>query len=59
MSDFIAPKVKGYIGLSAMTAGIGMDKLVKSNEEKNDEYGKIMARALAMVLPLLRPWYIC
>merc|ERR1712205_236770 len=28
------------------TAGIGMDKLIKSYEEANDDYGKIMAQAL-------------
>ena len=50
MSDFIAPKgsgVKDYIGLFAVTAGIGMEKLIASYEEKNDDYGKIMAQALA------------
>ena len=49
MSDFIAPKgsgVKDYIGLFAVTAGLGMDKLIKSFEEKKDDYGKIMAQAL-------------
>lgn len=49
MSDFIAPKgsgVKDYIGLFAVTAGIGMDKLLKSYEDANDDYSKIMAQAL-------------
>ena len=49
MSDVIAPKgsgVKDYIGLFAVTAGLGMDKLIKSFEEKKDDYGKIMAQAL-------------
>jgi len=49
MSDFIAPKESGvadYIGLFAVTAGIGMDKLLAAHEEKNDDYGKIMAQAL-------------
>jgi 5-methyltetrahydrofolate--homocysteine methyltransferase len=49
MSDFIAPKgsgVKDYIGLFAVTAGIGMDKLIASYEAANDDYGKIMAQAL-------------
>ena len=49
MSDFIAPKgsgVKDYIGVFAVTAGIGMDKLIASYESKNDDYGKIMAQAL-------------
>ncbi|EKX44016.1 hypothetical protein GUITHDRAFT_159764 [Guillardia theta CCMP2712] len=50
MSDFIAPKgsgVEDYIGLFAVTAGLGMEKLIASYEEKNDDYGKIMAQALA------------
>jgi len=50
MSDFIAPKgsgVKDYIGLFAVTAGLGMDALIASFEAKNDDYGKIMAQALA------------
>jgi len=49
MSDFIAPKtsgVKDYIGLFAVTAGIGMDKLIASYEANSDDYGKIMAQAL-------------
>eukprot|EP00283_Hemiselmis_rufescens_P004932 CAMPEP_0173434836 /NCGR_PEP_ID=MMETSP1357-20121228/13534_1 /TAXON_ID=77926 /ORGANISM="Hemiselmis rufescens, Strain PCC563" /LENGTH=1285 /DNA_ID=CAMNT_0014399743 /DNA_START=10 /DNA_END=3867 /DNA_ORIENTATION=- len=49
MSDFIAPKssgVKDYIGLFAVTAGLGMDKLIASYEAKGDDYGKIMAQAL-------------
>ena len=47
MSDFIAPKgsgVEDYIGLFAVTAGLGMDKLIASYEQKNDDYGKIMAQ---------------
>ena len=49
MSDFIAPKgsgIRDYIGIFAVTAGLGMDKLIRSYEEKNDDYGKIMAQAL-------------
>mmetsp|Transcript_39372 Transcript_39372/g.104540 ORF Transcript_39372/g.104540 Transcript_39372/m.104540 type:complete len:478 (+) Transcript_39372:241-1674(+) len=49
MSDFIATKASGvadYIGMFAVTAGIGMDKLIASYEAKNDDYGKIMAQAL-------------
>jgi len=49
LSDFVAPKssgVKDYIGMFAVTAGIGMDKLIKSYEDKGDDYGKIMAQAL-------------
>jgi 5-methyltetrahydrofolate--homocysteine methyltransferase len=50
MSDFIAPKgsgVKDYIGAFAVTAGLGMKELIASYEDKNDDYGKIMAQALA------------
>lgn len=50
MSDFIAPKgagIKDYIGLFAVTCGLGMEKLIASYEAKNDDYGKIMAQALA------------
>lgn len=49
MSDFIAPKESGvadYIGMFAVTAGIGMDKLIASYEAANDDYRKIMAQAL-------------
>jgi 5-methyltetrahydrofolate--homocysteine methyltransferase len=59
MSDFIAPKgsgVKDYIGLFAVTAGLGMDKLIASYEAKNDDYGKIMAQALA---DRLAEVYVC
>jgi len=35
-----------YIGLFACTAGIGMDKLLREYDAKNDDYGKIMAQAL-------------
>ena len=47
MSDFIAPKgsgVKDYIGIFAVTAGIGMDKLIAKYEADKDDYGKIMAQ---------------
>merc|ERR1712100_17202 len=43
MSDFIAPKgsgIRDYIGIFAVTAGLGMDKLIRSYEEKKDDYGK-------------------
>jgi len=50
LADFIAAKssgVKDYIGLFIATAGIGLDELVKSHEEKSDDYNSIMAKALA------------
>jgi len=50
LSDFIAPKetgLKDYIGAFAVTAGLGMDSLVKDYERKNDDYRSIMTKALA------------
>ncbi|MGH8718402.1 MAG: vitamin B12 dependent-methionine synthase activation domain-containing protein, partial [Burkholderiales bacterium] len=50
LADFIAPKetgVRDYIGAFAVTAGIGIDKLVKEFEAKHDDYNAIMLKALA------------
>jgi 5-methyltetrahydrofolate--homocysteine methyltransferase len=50
LADFIAPKDSGkedYIGAFAVTAGIGLEKLVKEFESDNDDYNAIMAKALA------------
>jgi len=50
LTDFIAPKssgVKDYIGLFIVTAGIGLNELVKSYEDNHDDYNSIMAKALA------------
>ncbi|HKJ50829.1 MAG TPA: vitamin B12 dependent-methionine synthase activation domain-containing protein, partial [Gammaproteobacteria bacterium] len=50
LADFIAPLDKGktdYIGAFAVTAGIGLDKLVAEFEAKHDIYRVIMAKALA------------
>lgn len=50
LSDFIAPKesgVKDYIGGFAVTAGIGIEKVVKQFEANNDDYSSIMTKALA------------
>ncbi|MFN5706006.1 MAG: vitamin B12 dependent-methionine synthase activation domain-containing protein, partial [bacterium] len=50
MSDFIAPKETGkvdYIGLFAVTAGIGLDDLVAEYEKNHDDYNSIMAKAIA------------
>lgn len=49
LADFIAPKESGkkdYIGLFAVTAGIGVDDLVKHYESDNDDYSAIMVKAL-------------
>ncbi|KAA3612974.1 MAG: methionine synthase [Calditrichaeota bacterium] len=50
LSDFIAPKergVKDYMGAFAVTAGIGLDKLVEKYEADHDDYKSIMAKAVA------------
>jgi len=50
LSDFVAPKDSGkkdYIGAFAVTAGIGIDKLVAEFETDNDDYNSIMIKALA------------
>lgn len=50
LSDFIAPKeskVKDYIGCFCVTTGFGADELSKKFEDKIDDYGSIMVKALA------------
>ena len=50
LADFIAPKVSGitdYIGLFAVTSGIGIEKHEKRFEDANDDYSSIMLKALA------------
>jgi 5-methyltetrahydrofolate--homocysteine methyltransferase len=50
LADFIAPKesgIKDYIGAFAVTAGIGIEKLIKHFEEQHDDYSSIMVKALA------------
>ena len=50
LADFIAPKSSGvvdYIGLFAVTAGIGVDKKEKEFELANDDYSSIMFKSLA------------
>ena len=50
LADFVAPKETGlrdHIGAFAVTAGIGLDALVARFEADNDDYGSIMAKALA------------
>ena len=49
LADFIAPAdsgVKDYIGGFAVTAGIGLDKLVKEFDDNHDDYNSIMAKAI-------------
>jgi 5-methyltetrahydrofolate--homocysteine methyltransferase len=50
LADFIAPKSSGvpdYIGLFAVTAGLGADKIEKRFEAAGDDYSSIMVKALA------------
>jgi 5-methyltetrahydrofolate--homocysteine methyltransferase len=50
LADFIAPKSSGiadYIGMFAVTAGIGAEKIEKRFEDQGDDYSSIMVKALA------------
>ncbi len=50
LADFVAPVSSGvpdYIGLFAVTAGLGLDPLVKEFEAANDDYSAIIVKALA------------
>ena len=49
LADFIAPKytrIKDYIGVFAVTAGVGVDALAKKHEAQQDDYNSIMIKAL-------------
>jgi 5-methyltetrahydrofolate--homocysteine methyltransferase len=50
LSDFVAPQSTGkrdYVGMFAVTAGMGLEKLVNEYKAKQDDYSEIMAKALA------------
>jgi 5-methyltetrahydrofolate--homocysteine methyltransferase len=50
LADYVAPKTEQYgkyIGAFAVTAGIGIEKLVAQFEEDHDDYHVIMVKALA------------
>ncbi|MBX3014416.1 MAG: methionine synthase [Caldilineaceae bacterium] len=50
LADFIAPKASGlqdYIGLFAVTAGIGLAEKVRQFEAEHDDYSSILLKALA------------
>jgi 5-methyltetrahydrofolate--homocysteine methyltransferase len=50
LSDFIAPKesnITDYIGVFALTTGLGIEKKVKEFEDANDDYSAIMLKTLA------------
>src|SRR5690606_27620308 len=49
LADFIAPKGihEDYMGCFAVTAGLGIEKILKTYEDQHDDYGSIMVKALA------------
>ena len=50
LADFIAPKDSGvadYIGMFAVTAGLGIEKHLKRFEETHDDFNSIMLKSLA------------
>lgn len=48
LSDFVAPKglKEDYIGMFAVTAGIGIEKVVAKYEADHDDYNAIMCKAV-------------
>ncbi len=47
LSDFIAPaSLNDHIGMFAVTAGIGIEKIVAEFEEDHDDYSAIMCKAV-------------
>jgi len=50
LADYVAPKesgIKDYVGAFAVTAGIGIEKVVEQFEKDHDDYHSIMMKALA------------
>ena len=50
LADFVAPRESGvndWIGCFAVTAGLGIEKLLKEFADQHDDYHRIMAQALA------------
>jgi 5-methyltetrahydrofolate--homocysteine methyltransferase len=50
LADYVAPREVGvpdYIGMFAVTAGLGADDLVKRFERDHDDYNAIMVKAIA------------
>ena len=50
LSDFIAPGKAGvndYIGMFAVTAGVGLEHYLKIFEKEHDDYSAVMVKALA------------
>lgn len=50
LADYVAPRESGledYLGFFAVTAGIGLEKIVAHFEDAHDDYNAILAKALA------------
>lgn len=50
LADFVAPQTTGltdYVGMFAVTAGAGLDKVVARFEADHDDYNAILCKALA------------
>jgi 5-methyltetrahydrofolate--homocysteine methyltransferase len=50
LADFVAPRESGrpdYLGAFAVTTGVGLEALVDAFDKEHDDYGAIMAKALA------------
>ncbi|UII19293.1 methionine synthase [Fulvivirga ligni] len=50
LSDYVAPATSGvqdYLGGFAVTAGVGIEKLVDAYKAQHDDYNEIMVKALA------------
>ncbi|MFC2133426.1 methionine synthase [Bacteroidota bacterium] len=48
LADFVAPKGNDdYIGMFAVTAGIGIEKLIEQFEKDHDDYSSIMVKVIA------------
>jgi 5-methyltetrahydrofolate--homocysteine methyltransferase len=50
LADYVAPRGSGvpdYVGMFAVTGGLGTDELVKQYEADHDDYHAIMVKALA------------
>ncbi len=50
LADYVAPENSGiadYAGFFAVTAGIGLDRIVKRFEDERDDYSALLAKSLA------------
>jgi 5-methyltetrahydrofolate--homocysteine methyltransferase len=48
LADFISPEPgKDYFGMFAVTAGLGLEKIIEECKARVDDYSEIMAKALA------------